>query len=119
MEELIKKLNDLKIVQKSYDFRECIPEEIWNEYFDGLHSTIKSGIDPDEHRWYETSITVLAMSGPEWGTQNLLGIRLVSKIFSESMNYEDCFYWLRFYPMKEVKTVTYKVVPETTKQTKP
>lgn len=102
--ELLEKLNGLKIIQKSMDWAECLPEEIWNEHFKGNFIQIKSGLDPDTHRWYETSISVISIY------DKLLGITHISNLFSESSSCEDCFVTIDFFEMKEVQIISYKRV---------
>ncbi|MFW6008311.1 MAG: hypothetical protein ACOCP8_03505, partial [archaeon] len=58
-DELIEKLNEAKITQFMGDWEENIPDDIWDEYFKNNFNEIKSGLNIDTHRWYETSITVI------------------------------------------------------------
>lgn len=102
--ELIEKLNALKIIQKSMDWSENIPSEIWDEYFSKNHADVKYGLDVDTHRWYETSITVISIYG------KLLGIRHISNLFSESSMCEDCFVTIHFFEMKEVQVTSYEIL---------
>ncbi len=99
--ELLKKLNELTIIQKS-SWEEDIPAVIWIDYFTGNYDMVASGLDTDTHRWYETSTTVIEIFGC------LLGVNQISNIFSESITYEDCWHILEFFEMKPVKTTTYK-----------
>ena len=57
--ELLEKLNSLKIAQKSIDWVENIPEEIYKEYLKDNYKELAWGLDVDTHRWYETSISVI------------------------------------------------------------
>ena len=100
-DELLKKLNDADISQTEGCWDEEIPDEIWNEFFENNHEELAEGLDVDTHRWYELSTTVVGVCG------GLLGIRMVTNIFSESMDYADCGEDITFFEMKEVKTVTY------------
>ncbi len=100
--ELLEKLNGLKIIQKQISWQECLSEEIWNEHFDGNFKEIKNGIDPDAHRWYETSISVIRIYG------KLLGIKHITNLFSESSSCEDCFITIEFFEMKEINVVSYE-----------
>ncbi len=102
--ELLEKLNGLKIVQKTPDWAENIPFEIWNSEFDGKSREVKFGLDVDTRRWYETSITVVHLNG------KFMGVRHISNVFSESMGYEDCGFTLQFFEMKEVQVTSYEKV---------
>ena len=103
-EELFSKLSKLKIVQEDGDWNECIPEDIWKEYFEDNFKTVASNLLVDTHRWYETSIEVVKIF------DNFLGIRYVSNMYSENMGYEDCFYTVKFYRMEEFHTVSYREI---------
>lgn len=99
--ELLEKLKSLNIKQKSIDWIECIPDEIWDEHFKDNFMEIKSGINVDKHRWYETSTSVVSIYG------KLLGIKHVTDLFSESMSCEDCYETIDFFEMKEVTVTSY------------
>jgi len=101
--ELVEHLNGLKIIQNS-SWDECIPEEIWKEYFEGKHKTVDSGLDVDKHRWYETSIEVIEING------GFIGIHSVTDCFSEQSSIEDMFWTLSFFEMKEVKVTSYEKI---------
>ena len=103
-DELLEKLNQLQITQKSGDWAEDIPEDIWKQYFQGNFEQVKHGLAIDTHRWYETSISVIKIYG------RFLGIRYITNMFSEQQDYEDCFVHLKFTEMKEVPTVTYETI---------
>lgn len=99
---LIEKLNNLKILQTTYEFEELIPKEIWDEYFEGKYEAVDWDLDVDTHRWYETSVTVLKFS------DGFMGVRFITNMFSESQDYEDCYHHLEFMEMEEYKTVSYR-----------
>lgn len=104
MKELIEKLNSLKILQTSGDWEECIPEDIFEEYFENTdYGDVAYGLDVDTHRWYETSTTVIRIDGI------FMGIEYITNMFSESMDYEDCYHYLEFTEMEEFTTVSYRV----------
>ena len=100
--ELLEKLNSLKLIQTSIDWAECLPQEIWEEHFKGNFKELKNGLDPDTHRWYETSISVISIYG------KLLGISHISNLFSESSSCEDCYVTIGFSEMEEVTIISYK-----------
>lgn len=102
--ELLVKLKGLNITQESMDWEECLPEEIWKEHFKDNHKVLKTGLNPDKHRWYETTISVISIY------DRLLGIRHISKIYSESSSCEDCAETLGFDEMKEITVISYEAV---------
>jgi hypothetical protein len=102
--ELLEKLNGLKLIQKQMDWAECLPEEIWNEHFKDNFKKLKSGLNPDAYRWYETSISVISIY------DKLLGIKHITNLFSESSSCEDCYVKIEFFEMKEVTVISYNRV---------
>lgn len=100
MNTIIKELNDLKIVQKSLDYLEDLPEEIYKKYFENK-GCVYSG-DVDKHRWYETSVEVYKVDGV------LIGVCAVTDCFSEQSEVQDMFHTLRFFEMEEYTTISYK-----------
>lgn len=101
--ELVDKLNGLKISQIS-DWEESIPEDIWNEYFEGKFKVLQDDLNVCTHRWYETSITVIEIEN-----MGIIGINSVTNVFSEQMTFSDCGETLKFFEMKEVQTISYVV----------
>ncbi len=101
MKEIIEKLNNLKILQKSIEFEEDLPEEIYKQYFEGRD--LDSGLDVQKHRWYETSISVYEIA------EGFLGVRSVTDVFSEQSEVIDMFHTLEFFEMKQVQTTTYEI----------
>lgn len=95
MSDIVEQLNARKILQTT-----DIEEQLSILELD--YPTIKDKLDVEKHRWYETSITVLKVG------EELLGVRAVSDVFSEQMNYEDCYHTLTFMEMEEIQTTTYK-----------
>ncbi len=102
IKELIDRLNNLKIHQRSIDWMEDLPDDIYQEVFKGKYTEVVDDLDVDTHRWYETSISVIGI------LDSYLGVRRVSNTFSESMCVDDVYHHLEFFEMKEVKTITYK-----------
>ena len=102
--EMIKELNDLKIIQKSYDFEEDLPEDICAKYFENVeYKKLKSGINTNERRWCEISISVYDYKC------YLLGVRHVSKMYSETSSWEDFYHTITFHEMEEIQVTSYKV----------
>ena len=102
-EELVEYLNGLKIHQTS-DWYECIPEDIWNEYFEDKFKVVDSELDIDKHRWYELSTEVLAING------GYIGVRSVTQCYSEQSSIDDMYHRLEFFEMEQIQTVTYKKI---------
>jgi hypothetical protein len=102
-ERINKKLNDLQIIQVSGDWQENIPEDIWKEYFENFSfEEVAFDLNIDTHRWYETSTTVIRINGI------FMGINYITNMFSEAMDYEDCYHHLEFMEMEEFQTVSYR-----------
>ena len=99
--ELLEELKNLNILQKSIDWAEDIPEEIWNKHFKGNFGQLQSGLDVDTHRWYEVSTTVIEIY------DGILGISHISNLFSEISSCEDVFRNLQFFEMKEITITSY------------
>ena len=100
--ELLKKLQALNITQTKGDWAENLPEDIWEDYFKASFKEVKSGLNVNTERWYETSTSVIEVCG------GLLGITFITNMFSESQDYEDCCVTIEFNQMKEEKTISYK-----------
>lgn len=101
MEELLEKLNSLSRVQTSMYWEENVPEDIWNQYFT-KHKVLAEGLDIDKHRWYERSIVVIEIP------QGIIGINLVTNMYSESSDIDDIMADLYFFEMEAIPTVTYR-----------
>jgi len=101
-DELLKVLEEKSYeMEDSQCWDECLPEDVYNEFFKGNYKEVASGLNVDTHRWYETSTTVIEIFG------RFLGITHVSNIFSENMDVSDCGESVSFKEMKQVQTVTY------------
>lgn len=103
MNTLIEKLNSLKIIQK-YDWIESIPSDIYNEYFDWKYTIVAEWIDIEEHRWYDISTTVININ---W---ELIWVKHISKLNSESSSFEDCYHKIKFVRMEEIQITSYKEI---------
>jgi hypothetical protein len=101
IKELVKQLNDLKIIQQSFDFVEDLPEE-FQKYFPA--NSIACELDIDKHRWYETSMSIWEVE--EYN--DLIGVRAITNLYSEMSEYSDICWELMFFEVEEVQTITYK-----------
>lgn len=102
-EELLERLNEKEIRQVDCSWYENIPDDIWQEYFtDSNYTVLKSDIDVDKHRWLERSTVAIGIEG------HILGINLVTQIYSESNDIDDIYSILLFFEMEAIKSVTYK-----------
>ena len=106
---LLEQLQKLKIEQNSIDWAENIPEDVWEEHFNGNFKEVKTGLNVDTHRWYETSISVIEIYG------GFIGIEHITNLFSESSSCSDCGVEIEFYEMEQVLQPTFKI-KETTQQ---
>ena len=104
--ELLTKLNNLTIIQKNSEWEENISEDIWQKYFKNEnYKKIAFGLEREQHRHYETSITVIKIFG------RYLGIRHITNLYSETSDYVDCYHFLEFMEMEEISVKTYKKLP--------
>lgn len=95
-DKLLERLNSKKILQKQSDRLECLPEDIWIEYFENNSKLVACDLEVERHRHYETSIDVYDIDS------RYLGIRFISNLYSDYYTYEDCFYYLEFFEMREI-----------------
>ena len=102
-DELLQKLNELKIIQKSMTWEEDIPEDIWKEYFMSNIKVLTCNLNPDTHRWYELSTSVISIY------DRFLGVESITNLFSESSSPEDCYVTLKFFEMKEIQITSYQI----------
>lgn len=100
---LLAQLKGCTEFESRHDFLEVLPESIAEEHFksEENYKIVAEGLDVDKHRWYETSITVIEIYG------RLLGVRLVTDLFSESMSYSDVGWEPAFFEMVQVQVVSY------------
>jgi len=103
LKELVEFLNNQEIIQER-DWLEDIPEDIYKEYFDLPNNrAYLDTVAVNEHRWYEDAIEVYKFD------DEFLGVNTITKLYSESSGYEDCYHTLKFYVMEQIPSVTYKV----------
>lgn len=100
--ELLNELSGLNKTQTAGDWAENLPESIWENHFKDNFKEMEVGLDVDKHRWYEVSTTVIEIYG------ELLGIRHITNMFSESQDWEDCCVTIKFIEMKGVQAVRYE-----------
>lgn len=101
IKEIIDELNNLKIIQKTIDFLEDLPEDIYKKWFE--NRDVDSDLNVNKHRWYETSISVFEIP------QGFIGVKSVTDTFSEQSMVEDMFHTLEFFEMEPIITTTYKI----------
>jgi len=94
-EELLAKINEKK-------FSSLWGADEYMEYNLKI-KTICEGLDIDKHRWYEITTSVYQIG------DRFLGIRGISKCYSESSSPEDYCETSEAYEMKEIKKVTYAI----------
>ena len=104
--ELLTKLSNLTIIQKNGDWRKDIPEDIWQKYLEnGNYEKVAFGLEREQHRHYEASITVIKIF------DRYLGIKHITTLYSEMSDYIDCYHFLEFMEMEEITVKTYKKIP--------
>ena len=102
MKEIINELNNLKIIQKSTDWLEDLPENVYQKYFYDK-PCVEQECNIEEHRHYELAIDVYRLS------KGYIGIIYVSKLYSEQSSVDDIFHTLKFVEMEPLEVVTYKI----------
>lgn len=81
-------------------------EEVLNPFLDKYGCvTVKSGLDVDNHRWYETSIIVYKVNTDEG--DKFFGVRAATDIFGEESSYNDIMWDMCFFEMIEKQETTY------------
>lgn len=100
--ELLTKLKELKIIQTEGELVNHIPDYIWNKYFKGNYRVLQSGLDIEKLKWHETSTTVIKIFG------GLLGVRYITDIYSESLDYSDFYRPIEFMEMREIQVTSYE-----------
>jgi len=102
IKEVVDYLNELKIEQTSIEFDENnFPENIYEKYFEN-GSCLAEELDINKHRWYETGLSVWEIK------EGLLGVRIVTKLYSENSDIEDIYHTLKFFEMEEITVTSYK-----------
>ena len=102
-DEMLKELNNEKILIESdvEEFFEDIDPLIYEKYFKGVDVKNICTLDTDHHRWYTLATSVIFIYG------RYLGVRGICNVKSDSMSYDDCGCYYKFFEMKQVESVTY------------
>ena len=103
MQQIINELNNLKILQKSIDWREDLDQNTWEKFFE-YNELVAEELDVDKHRHYEL-VTDVYKIGDKY-----LGIRRIGDLYSEMSSCEDIYWTLKFFEMKQIKTISYEEV---------
>lgn len=98
-DELVEKLNALKIIQTSSDWFEDIPDEFEKE-FEGSE-TLEYELNVDKRRGHELSTQVIKIK------DRYLGVESITNLYSEQSRCEDIYHRLKFFEMVSVETITY------------
>lgn len=104
-DELLKELQSIDRTQRGCWDDDLYELGVWQKYFDdedANYKELKSNLDVNTHRWWESSITVISIFG------RILGIRHISNVFSENMDYSDVGFTYGFFEMEEVSTISYQ-----------
>lgn len=104
-DQLLEKLNSLKIIQKSFDWLEDLPDDLYEQYFENIYICADE-LDIERHRWYETCIQVFEI--PVGEINRYLGVRYLNNSYSESQMIEDCSHELEFFEMNRTLIPRYE-----------
>jgi len=104
--EIINRLNELSITQKTFDWIESLPDDVYKETFMQIPIREITTVGVSEHRWYENGIIVYEFEEYK-GT--FFGVNCVTKAYSENSDAEDFCHTLVFYEMEEIPAVTYQI----------
>lgn len=98
IDEIINQINSKPIIQNtSYEDQEEL------EFIMPICQEVAQ-LDVDKHRHYETSIVVYSYQG------EFFGIRVITDMFSDMSSYDDMFWTIKAFRMKEVTIVSYEIV---------
>lgn len=99
--EFLEKLEASNIDQKTSEFTEDMPDELyelWESFDPGI---VESDLEIEKHRWYEISTSVYEVDG------NYFGVRGATQMYSESSMWSDLFVTWEVFEMKPIQTTTY------------
>jgi len=104
IEEIIKELNDQKLVQDDCpdEYLYYIEQEILKHYFKDVQ-IVDEELGVYKSRWFETSITIFACD------DYFVRVRIVSNIYSESSSWSDIDWEVEFTEMEKIQVISYKV----------
>jgi len=100
-EEIIAKINGLKIIQEDWYEEQSFGTEIDHILCD---CSWKSVIDENSHRWYETGVQILENTDGKF-----FGISFVVELKSESMSWRDCYHRIQAFEAEEQIVTSYKL----------
>jgi hypothetical protein len=100
-DELLIKLRNLNIVQKSYDWQVDLPEDIWKEYFIKSEGPIEYGLDINFSHTCEISTQVYKFEN------RYLGIRSITSILDDITEPEDIHHTIEFFEMEPIQITSY------------
>jgi hypothetical protein len=98
--EAVAHLNGLNVTQSGWPEEDYMPADVAMTGI--VHDSIVSeDLDPDEHRWYVTSVTVYKV------LDGFIGCRLVSMMRGEGSGISDIEWSYHWMEMEEVQTTSY------------
>ena len=97
VQELINYVNESSFYSL-WEFEESLTDKGFNEL-----KKVDEGLKIDRHRWYEISTTVYKVE------DGYVGVRGVTRLYSESMMFSDCDYLCEASEYEEVPTISYRV----------
>lgn len=101
IKELIERLNNEAIKQNV-----CFEEQEELKPFLQYWPVVDTGLNRDIHRWHETSITVLKHPVLD----EYIGVESITLMYDESAEYDDFFYYYKFYEMQPTQHITYTII---------
>ena len=95
-EKIIEEINNAK------HFSVHCLEDTCDLFYEAKPESVAKGLNVDKHRWYEITTDVYKIG--EW----FLGVRGVSSLFSESMDYSDVEIACTAFEMEEIQITSYQ-----------
>ena len=104
LEGVLKRLNKARIVQDTFD-PWCLSSDVSYGLLLGAEF-IEDGLLIEKHKGFETGVAVFKFqNGPYTG--EILGIKMITDMYSESWDFENCDFPLEFFRMKKETVTTY------------
>lgn len=102
LKEIVEKLNQQNIRQKTMDWMESIPEDLWKKYFSEELAECVETITTDYLRHHEAGIKVYEYHDEkdEW---KYLGVYCVTNYYSEDGDVASLYHQLYFQEMEKVE----------------